>query len=166
MKIKFYKTTILGIIFFQFISVRFSLASEISNLNDIEPLHYVQQFTIPSKEASELLKPHWHHNNKGKLAQQIEVSSPTLKSLIEEKKANKALKQFNITLIEDSKFWAEIFPTPYAKAQIILGQLLSETPETVVAHQLEVSVNSLQSFLQGNKDKEILKQLPKVSIEN
>lgn len=92
MKIKFYTITILGIIFFRFVSVSFSLASEISNLNDIEPLHYIQQFTIPSKEASELLKPYWHHKNKGKLAERIGVSSPTLKSLIEDEKANKALK--------------------------------------------------------------------------
>jgi len=137
---------------------------KLKKYEDINPSDYVGQFTISSQKASELLKPFWVHGNKGKLAQKIGISQATLKSLIEENKTNKALQAFNATLIENSAFWIEIFPTPYAKAQIIFDQLIRDTSVTVVAQQLGISVGLLQDFQMNGKNKDVLKCLPQILI--
>lgn len=141
-----------------------SWASLLPEQEDYEPLNYISQFIISADEASSLLQPYWLHGEKGKLAKMIGVSPQPLTVLMNEKKANKALRMFNISLVEKQDFW-NLFP-PLRKAQIILGQLIRNTSEEDVAKQLEIELNQLQSFQSIPEDKNILKKLSKVTEKN
>ncbi|KAB2833679.1 MAG: hypothetical protein F9K49_06280, partial [Caedimonadaceae bacterium] len=131
---------------------------------NLDPLRHVSQFTIPAEEASRLLSPHWRHGVKGKLSKLIGVSQSTLKSLIDDKKKNKALGEFNIALIEKDGVW-NLFSS-FEQAQIILGQLIRLTSEEDVATQLGIRLEQLNSFQKGSRDQDILQRLPNLEIEN
>lgn len=133
---------------------------------DVDPRHYVEQFKVPPDEASRLLKPHWKHGFKEKLSEMIGVSQPTLKALVEEKKANKALAKFNKLLRKKNSVFWNLFSVEI-KAQVILGELIRETSLKDVAEQLEVEPESLESFQAfPSKESEILKHISQVSLEN
>ncbi len=135
----------------------------------LEPLDYIFQFTIPADEASRLLSPHWKHKFKGKLSKMLgvsskEVSSKPLKDLIEKKTPTRALKMFNIALIENDEVW-NLFH-PLQQTQIILSQLIRITSEEEVARQLEIERPHLHSFQEDPRNTKVMSCLPKVSIEN
>lgn len=140
-----------------------------SEQEELTPLHYISQFTLPAEEASRLLSPHWKYRFKGKLARSIGVTQSTLKALIEEKKQNKALRAFNEALIEKAEIW-KLFSV-HEQLQIILGQLIRINHLENVAEQLQVQPDQLDLFWKSPVDSStleaaILANLSKVAKQN
>lgn len=71
-----------------------------------------------------------------------------------------------MALIENPQFWAEIFPSPYTRAQIILDQLIHETTDIAVAQQLGIPVDVLLNFQKNGKNSDVFKCLSRVLIKN
>lgn len=159
------KRSLYFFLFYFPLSISYSWAPPLNEGEEINPTHYVAHLTIPPDEAVHLLKPHWDtKNNKGTLSKTLGVSQPTLKALVDNKKANKALKIFNTSLIENLNVW-RLFSVPM-QVGIILGELIRQTSLEDVATQLEIDAEKLRAFQIEPKDSEVVKNLPKISFKN